>query len=405
MNAIYSFSIFIYALIIKLISPFNSKAKLWYTGRKEFNIKTLSEFEGAILIQASSLGEYEQAKPLIDSIKTNYPDKKIVLSFFSPSGYEAKKNIKIVDKVIYLPIDTPSKSKEFVNILKPEMVFFIKYDFWPNLYKHLAKSGSKIYLVSTIFRENQAFFKWYGKWYRHTLKYVDFFFVQNQKSIDLLNSIGLTNSKVTGDTRFDQVLALKNIPFSDTIIERFVLNSDQVVVAGSTWFDDEKLILECINKYPDWKWIIAPHEVHNNHISQIKTLFNQHKTICYSQSENEINLEKSNVLIIDSIGMLKHLYKYGKLAYIGGGFGKGIHNTLEAAVYGIPVLFGPKHYKFQEAQDLLKHKIGVEIDQSNIIEVFKTVSDLSYRKKIKKETPIYIEKQKGAINKIMKYLS
>ncbi len=403
MKALYSFGILIYSLIIRCLSVFNPKAKLWYTGRKQLNITELEQFKGCIFVQCSSLGEYEQGKPLLNALRDNYPGKKIILSFFSPSGYESKKDIDFVDKVIYLPIDTPRKTRQFVESLRPEMAFFIKYDFWPNLYKALKDSDCKIYLISTIFRPDQVFFKWYGSWYRKTLKHVDHFFVQNSISQDLLSSIGLNNTSITGDTRFDQVLTIKNESFNNEVIHSFTEDSENIVIAGSTWLQDEQLILKCLKEFPDWKWIIAPHETHDSHIKELTQLFKQVNYQRYTQTDKTVDAG-TQVLIIDTIGILKYLYRYGQVAYIGGGFGKAIHNTLEPAVYGIPVLFGPKHHKFQEAQDLLSEEIGFEINEENITTIFSEVKNTKTRAEIRTRTLAYIEKQKGAITKIMNYL-
>lgn len=403
MNIVYSFGILIYSFIIRLLSFFNPKAKLWYEGRKNLNYKELEDFKKCILVQCSSLGEYEQGRPLLNALKEQYPHKKIVLSFFSPSGYESKKDLSIVDKVIYLPIDTPRKTRKFVNALEPEIAFFIKYDFWPNLYNSLKTKDCKIYLISTIFRPNQAFFKWYGRWYKKTLKLVDHFFVQNETSKTLLSSIGLTNTSITGDTRFDQVLNIKSEKFDNEIINAFVKKSNKIVIAGSTWLPDEKLILKCLKEFPDWKWIIAPHETNKAHINELTQLFKNVNHKLYTDQNTSID-HHTQVLIIDTIGILKHLYRYGQIAYIGGGFGKAIHNTLEPAVYGIPILFGPKHHKFQEAQDLLTENIGFEIDEDRIISTFKKVKNIDIRENIKRVSDSYIEKQKGAITKIMNYL-
>lgn len=405
MRFIYSLGIQLYSFIIRCLSPFNPKANLWHTGRKQLNFNHLKQFEGCILIQCSSLGEFEQGKPLLNALRLRYPNKPIVLSFFSPSGYEAKKHIKEVDKVIYLPVDTPKKTKQFVETLKPEFAFFIKYDFWPNLYIALKESGSKIYLISAIFRPDQAFFKWYGKWYQKTLKLVDFFFVQNTISEELLKSIGLTNVMITGDTRFDQVLTIQQESFSNPVIDHFTQSAQQVVIAGSTWPKDEELILDLTKKFPDWKWIIAPHEIHDNHIKELKKLYKKVNYKTYTDSDQNTNFDNTQVLIADTIGLLKFLYRYGDIAYVGGGFGKGIHNTLEPAVYGIPILFGPKHHKFQEAQDLIAEKIGFEITEETYSTTFEKVQESTERTRIKQNSGSYIQKQKGAINKIMNYLT
>lgn len=404
MRLLYSLGILIYSFIIRCLSPFNPKAKLWYEGRKQLNLKDLEHYKGCILIQCSSLGEFEQGRPLLSALRLKYPHKKIVLSFFSPSGFEPQKDNSDVDKVIYLPIDTSKKTRKFVDALEPEFAFFIKYDFWPNLYSALKANQCKIYLVSTIFRPEQAFFKWYGKWYQKTLNLVDFFFVQNEASKQLLDSIGLRNVMITGDTRFDQVLALKEEEFSNTIIDQFTLSAQNIVIAGSTWAQDERLILECIKANPTWKWVIAPHEINLAHLKELKQLFKELNYITYSQYKHQTELN-AQVLIVDTIGILKYLYRYGQIAYIGGGFGKGIHNTLEPAVYGIPILFGPKHHKFQEAQDLLSAKIGFEINENTCLETFNRVQALGEREKIRDTSEVYILKQKGAINKIMNYLT
>ena len=344
MHCLYNIGIRIFGFIIYLAAFFNPKAKQWVNGRKNI----LEKLEPAdYWFHCASLGEFEQGRPIIEAIKKQTPNKKILLSFFSPSGYEVRKNYHFADQVCYLPLDSPKNAKTFIKNVNPEIAIFIKYEFWYNYLIQLDKKGVESYVASSIFRKEQLFFKWYGVWFKNILKTINHFFVQNQESKDLLASIDIKESSITGDTRFDQVIQhvkqAKNIP----LIEAFK-GGQQLIVCGSTWPKDEELILKTAQKYTNLKWLIAPHNIQNS-----KNLARQSKGILYSEATTD-NIKKHSILIIDNIGMLSNIYQYANVSYIGGGFDSGIHNILEAAAFGCPTLFGPKHHKFKEAIDLIK---------------------------------------------------
>ncbi|MGE0077577.1 MAG: 3-deoxy-D-manno-octulosonic acid transferase [Bacteroidales bacterium] len=360
---LYNLGIRIYVLLIHIVAPFNNKARLWLDGRKDWQNKVKSAIDPkyqTIWVHCSSLGEFEQGRPIIEALKAKYPDLKIALTFFSPSGYEVRKNYKGADYIFYLPIDTKRNAKKLVDLLNPKLVIFVKYEFWYYYLRYLRKKQVPTYIVSAIFRDDQVFFKSYGKWYRHFLENFNHLFVQNQHSLDLLKSIGVENVTVTGDTRFDRVAKVaseaKAIPF----IEQFCAG-EKILVAGSTWPKDEELLIEYFRQNSDkFKIIIAPHEIDPAHIQNIQQSL-PCQSILYTNHQNE-EPNSARVLIVDTIGLLASVYRYGHIAYIGGGFGVGIHNTLEAATFGIPVIFGPNYHKFQEARDLINNKGGFSIN-------------------------------------------
>jgi 3-deoxy-D-manno-octulosonic-acid transferase len=355
--------IFIYNLFIRLYKLAiytayffgNPKAGLWLKGRKNLlnNLKQqLQQNVKRVWVHAASLGEFEQGRPLIEKIREQHNEYQVFLTFFSPSGYEVRKNYQGVDNVFYLPLDTPGNARKFLDIINPEVVLFIKYEFWYNYLAELKKRKIPVYLCSAIFRDNQLFFKRWGKWYRKMLKFFTYFFVQTENSKRLLESIDFNNVIVTGDTRFDRVHSIAMQSKEINEVKAFVGNA-VCLMAGSTWEPDEVLLSRYINetKKP-LKFIIAPHEVNDSHIERLEKLI-QKQSVRFSVWKSK-PLGNFDVLIIDNIGMLASLYRYGKVAYIGGGFGVGIHNTLEAATFGLPVFFGPNHQRFQEAVDLIK---------------------------------------------------
>ncbi|NVO19750.1 MAG: 3-deoxy-D-manno-octulosonic acid transferase [Bacteroidetes bacterium] len=363
MSFFYSVGIVMYGLLARLSALFNGKASLWVKGRKDQFIR-LEEAFGKIRIEkpgknlawfhCASLGEFEQGRPLIEAFKLKHPEYLILLTFFSPSGYELRKNYKGADLIFYLPLDTAGNARKFLEIVKPDIVFFIKYEFWFNYLRLLQKNKTPHYLVSAIFRADQHFFKWYGDWPRSILKGFTHIFVQNDYSKELLEFVGIDHVTISGDTRFDRVSEIaaqkKEFPLVRKFTEGIV-----TIVAGSTWPADEELLVKFMNENPvSCKLIIAPHEIHEEDIIALDGKFGS-MAIRYSQAEKS-DMSTYRVLIIDSVGMLSQLYRYGQIAYIGGGFGSGIHNTLEAAVYGMPVIFGPVHHKFQEANDLVELK-------------------------------------------------
>jgi 3-deoxy-D-manno-octulosonic-acid transferase len=352
MKIIYQIGIALYILVIKIVANFNNKAKLWLAGRKnifESIALSLGENEKRIWFHYASLGEFEQGRPVQEAIRAQYPDHKIVMTFFSPSGYEAKKTHAAADYVFYLPMDGAKRSKQFIELISPTQAYFTKYEFWYFYFQYLAQKNIPLFLISGIFRKDQIFFKWYGGFFRQILTQVRFFFVQNESSKNLLNNIGINQVLVTGDTRFDRVTANAAKQNQNKIIEQFVKGND-ILLAGSTWSPDEKIIAALLNK-SNFKFIIAPHEIKESRLQEIEATFN-HACIRYSQA-NVITIAAAKVLIIDNIGMLSSLYQYASIAYIGGGFGVGIHNTLEAAAFGKPVIFGPNYQKFEEAKQLI----------------------------------------------------
>ena len=362
MKIIYQIGIALYLLVIRIAANFNPKAKLWLAGRKnifESIALSLGENEKRIWFHYASLGEFEQGRPVQEAIRLQYPDHKIVMTFFSPSGYEAKKTHAAADYVFYLPMDGARRSKQFIELINPTQAYFTKYEFWYFYFQYLAQKNIPLFLISGIFRKEQIFFKWYGSFFRKILKQVRFFFVQNESSKNLLNSIGIEQVIITGDTRFDRVAANAAKQHQNTIIEQFVKGKD-ILLGGSTWSPDEKIIASLLNK-SNFKFIIAPHEIKESRLQEIEATFNN-VCIRYSQA-NVITIAAAKVLIIDNIGMLSSLYQYAGMAYIGGGFGVGIHNTLEAAAFGKPVIFGPNYSKFDEAKQLIA--IGAAISIHN----------------------------------------
>lgn len=362
MRFIYNIGIYLLYLVIYIASFFNSKAKQWINGR--INIfKKISEFnkEGktTVWVHCSSLGEFEQGRPIIDKIKSQNPDWKIVISFFSPSGYEIRKNYNNADLVTYLPLDTAENAKKFISFIKPDLVYFIKYEHWYHYLKTLYKNNVPVYLVAANFRTEQLFFKSYGTWYRNILKFYSKIFVQQESSLKLLEQYNIKNVVISGDTRFDRVYknSLNAVKFSK--VQEFK-NNRTLIIAGSSWEKEEELLTEFMNKTEkDLKYIIAPHIISESNINRIESMLKL-PYIRYSKID-EIDLKSISVLIIDNIGMLSSLYQYGEIALIGGGFHGGLHNTLEAVTFGLPVFFGPKHSKFPEALELINQEVGFSI--------------------------------------------
>ena len=366
---LYNLIIYLYLLGVAIYSRFNEKVrKMWRGERDAFRVLREKVDPNAryVWFHAASLGDFEQGRPLIEQIKREYPDIKILLTFFSPSGYEVRKNYEGADIITYLPLDTITNARRFLRIIRPEMAFFIKYEFWYN-YLHILKHRHvPVYSVSSIFRDGQVFFRWYGRQYGRVLKCFTHFFVQNEKSRELLAGIGLTNTTVVGDTRFDRVLQIKAAAKQLPIVEAFVKDAPHVFVAGSSWQPDEEIFIKYFNQHKDWKLIIAPHVIGEDHLQQIEKLLEGRKVIRYTEAESHLStltsqLSSFDVLIINCFGLLSSIYRYGDVTYVGGGFGVGIHNTLEAAVWDVPVFFGPNNQKFQEAQKLKACGGGLEI--------------------------------------------
>ena len=354
----YSIAIILYSFAVRLVSPFNKKAKKMLAGQREtFAIlkKQLEQDASYIWFHAASLGEFEQGRPLIEKIRQEKPEYKILLTFFSPSGYEVRKNYAGADIVCYLPFDHYWNARKFLRIVKPAMVIFIKYEFWMNYLNQLKKLKIPTYIISAIFRPKQIFFRWYAYRYRRVLNNFNWFFVQDRQSLELLKRFNYENVSITGDTRFDRVNEIaeqrKELPIVEKFLNQTGNEKNPVFVAGSTWLNDEAVILPYFNQHPEIKLIIAPHEINEQRIEALKSNLAR-PAVRYSQA-NENTVGNAGCLIIDCIGLLSSIYRYGDLAYIGGGFGKGIHNVLEAAVYGIPVMFGTNYHKFKEAKELI----------------------------------------------------
>ncbi|TCC94531.1 3-deoxy-D-manno-octulosonic acid transferase [Pedobacter frigiditerrae] len=406
---IYNIGIVMYGLLLKLAALFNEKAKLFVNGRKNIfeNIaKKVNAKDRPIWFHFASLGEFEQGRPVLERLKSENHSQKIVVTFFSPSGYEIRKNYALAD-VFYLPLDTASNANQFIELINPKSAIFTKYEFWFHYFKELDKRQIPLYLISGIFRPNQSFFKWYGGFYRNILKYVTHFFVQNEESISLLKGIGINEVSLAGDTRFDRVYENAQQPKKLDLIESFCGTSN-VFIAGSTWPEDEKLLILLTKKYLDWKFIIAPHEIGASHITEIEGLFPEaNKFSVHSAQISSIPSQISNltsrILIIDNIGMLSSLYQYAKVSYIGGGFGVGIHNTLEAAAFGLPVIFGPKYDKFQEAKDLIA--IGAARSISTLDQLIAAFEDFRSNEKASADAKNYVKEKKGATEMIIETLN
>ena len=406
MNFLYSLSIFLMRFAIGLASFFNVKARKWVEGRKhvfEYLKENLVAGEKYIWVHAASLGEFEQGRPIIEGLKEKYKNHKILLTFFSPSGYEIRKDYEFADLIVYLPIDTPANARKFINIVKPKVVVFVKYEFWFNYLKELKRQEIPIVFVSAIFRANQYFFKFYSVWFRRQLSKIDHFFVQNEVSRKLLKNIGIHQTTVCGDTRFDRVYQLAQNPDKFDLVKKFK-GEHSLIIAGSTWPKDEEVLFPLIGNFPDLKFVIASHEVHENRINQIKKNIGV-RSILFSEASVG-NIDDYQVLIVDGIGVLAHLYQYANIAYIGGGFGKAIHNIQEPVTFGIPVIFGPNFKGFQEAVDLIKLGSAFTVKSKKELEtVFLklTAHDEVYQKACETSAK-YVSQSIGATKIILDYL-
>lgn len=390
-------------------SYFNKKLRKMLDGEREA-IKQIREKVDPdaqyIWFHAASLGEFEQGRPLIEKVHKEHPEYKILLTFFSPSGYEVRKNYTGADIITYLPIDTITNARAFLRAIRPVMAFFIKYEFWYNYLHILQHRGVPTYSVSSIFRPNQIFFKWYGRNYGRVLQCFTHFFVQNEESQQLLAGIGFKNSTVVGDTRFDRVLqikeASKQLPIVDSFVHIHEEKKPLTFVAGSSWPPDEAIFIEYFNTHPSWKLIIAPHVIGEDHLKQIISLLKNKKVVRYTQT-TETDAANADVLIIDCFGLLSSIYRYGEVAYVGGGFGVGIHNVLEAAVWSIPVIFGPNNAHFAEAQGLKHSGGGFEIhtleDFSKYIQRFEVETNFRLERGIVGGK--YVAALAGASNKVL----
>lgn len=408
MSFLYNILIFKISVLLKILALFNKKIKLFVEGRKETfsRLNSITSSDKVIWMHAASLGEFEQGRPIIEKIKSEYPNYKVVVTFFSPSGYEVRKNYSLANVVCYLPFDSKSKVKKFVKQVHPDLAIIIKYEFWPNLLNELKKTNTKTILVSGIFRKKQVFFKFYGAWMRKSLSAFNHFFVQNSTSKELLSSINLNNVTVSGDTRFDRVYEILQQNNSLSFINQFK-GEKYTIVAGSTWKEDEELFINYINKRAseDENFIIAPHKIEQENIEELKKKITK-KTVLFSEKEDK-NLLEYQVFIIDAIGILTKIYSYADVAYVGGGFKTGLHNILEPATFGIPVIFGKyKYKKFKEANDLIDlggcETVENKIDFSTIFA--KLYSDKKLRDKMGNINKNYIVDNTGATQQIIDYI-
>lgn len=408
MSRLYNLFVNFVSIFLKLIALFNPKLKLFMDGGKQtFSIlkEKINPNDKVIWFHCASLGEFEQGRPVIEKVKQIYPKHKIVLSFFSPSGYEVRKNYEQADVVVYLPIDTKKNVQQFIDYVHPEIAVFVKYEFWPNLLNQLKKKEIPTILISGIFRENQIFFKKYGIWMKNKLKLVTHFFVQDDNSKKLLNSIGIENVTISGDTRFDRVSEIVNQNNHLDFIDKFKDNKI-TLVAGSTWADDDKLLINYINNHSteNDKFIIAPHNINTDSIKKIQSELNV-KSILYSNYQT-IELKTARVFVLDTIGILTKVYSYADIAYVGGGFTNGIHNILEPATFGIPIVMGPKFHKFNEAIEMVAVDACLTVNsKQEFTNVLDDLKNETLRLKIGNQAKNYVKSRIGATNLILNYIS
>ena len=407
MKWLYNLGIFGYYLLVRIVSLRNGKARKWLEGRKDIFIRlreTIQPGEPILWFHASSLGEFEQGRPVIEAIRARWPEYKILLTFFSPSGYELRKSYPYADYIFYLPLDTKKNAIRFIEIVRPTKVFFIKYEFWYHFLTQLKEEGIPTYIFSALFRPSQIFFKPWGKWYLKAIRTYEHIFVQNQESFDILHRYGFKNVSLSGDTRLDRVGQIADASPKLEKLEIFG-GGQKIIIAGSTWKEDEDLFIPYVNKSPSGlKFVIAPHEVTPQSLERITNALEKPYTF-YSTSSTQ-DLLDSDVLIVDGYGYLNSIYRYGILAYIGGGFTSGIHSILEPAVFGLPVIFGPDYHKFQEAYDMLSLGAACAISDSGELEdqieslrmnpeMLNIASNLARG---------YVDKNRGASREIVNYL-
>lgn len=408
MRVLYSIGIFLYGLIARILAAVgkNQKAVLWVKGRKNIMKKIEKDLENEnaplIWFHSASLGEFEQGRPLIEKLKQEQPGYKILITFFSPSGYEIRKGYPLADYVYYLPEDTPSNARRFIELVQPHAAIFIKYEYWYNFMNQLSKMHIPLIFISSIFRPSQSFFHFYGGWLLKHLDRVSHFFVQNKESKGLLLEVGINRVSISGDTRFDRVAQIVEQVKENDIVKEFK-NGQKLFLGGSTWPPDEELIAKLAAKYSDLKILIAPHLIDEEHIVQIESLFEN--PLRYSKAIPG-HLANARVLIVDNMGLLSSLYQYADFAMIGGGFGAGIHNTLEAATFGMPIFIGPNYEKFQEAKDLIAEDVIQVVQKEE--ELLEKLDELMEDEKKQKETSLkakgYILRNKGATQMIFDYL-
>ena len=402
MKLLYNICVALYAAIIRLIAPFHRKARQWSRGRKGLieRLKAeIGEGDRIVWIHSSSLGEFEQGRPIVDYIKAHYPEYKILLTFFSPSGYEMRKNYPNADYVFYIPVDTRRRVRKFLDVVAPEVVIFVKNEFWLNMLAELQRRNIRTYLASAIFRRNSIFFSIFGDIWRKALRSFDTLFVQDEGSKALLAEIGVENVEVAGDTRFDRVITIAEEAQRVEVVEQFKGNG-RLFVAGSTWGPDEDILLPLINENPDIKFVVAPHEMNE---SRIERILREVKGGAVRYTQLPSSFSDKQVLILDTIGLLSRVYSSAEWAYVGGGFGVGIHNTLEAAVYGMPVAFGPKYRKFKEARDLIELGAGRSVSSAEELKVWfdELKNDADYLARLAALAKVYVGQHRGVTERII----
>lgn len=402
---IYNLAIVLYECILSIVALWNSKARQWCEGRKGIFARmqqAIAAEDRVVWMHVASLGEFEQGRPILEAIRQEYPDRKILLTFFSPSGYEIRKNYAGADYIFYLPSDTPSNVKRFLDIAHPEMAIFVKYEFWLNYLTQLKRRSVKSYLVSAIFRPDAIFFRSVGGMWRRALDAFDQMFVQNEESQELLHSIGFDNVIVAGDTRFDRVAAIARAAKPVEVVARFK-GEERLFVAGSTWGPDEEILLELVNDNPDVKFVIAPHEMDEGRIAKIISA-TRGGAVRYTQCTAQSDLRDKQVLVLDTIGILSSVYGYASWSYIGGGFGVGIHNTLEAATFGLPIAFGPNYHKFKEARDMVALGAATSVGSAAELKAWFTPlrDDKELLAKVSATAKDYTAKNQGATSLFMK---
>lgn len=399
MRLLYTFSIRLLYVVFWLAQFFNPKAKKWILGRKAPSFPAIPKSKKVIWFHCASLGEFDQGLPLMNLLKAKDESVFLLVTFFSPSGFEHyNKRQHQVDFACYLPLDIPSKAKQFLRFFKPEKAFFVKYEFWSNFIFEAKKQKVKVFSICTIFRENHRFFSWYGSFFRKTLKQVDYFFVQNKQSLDLLQSIGISKAMRVGDLRFDRVIENKKALVKDEVLENFI-QGEKCWVLGSSWSVDEAFLAEEINTF-EGKIILAPHDISEKHISEIEQRF-LGQTIRYSQFKKE---ENKKIILLDCIGKLANAYSYGTFAYVGGGFTGSLHNILEPAAFGLPVIFGPKHKRFPEAQLFIDEQLGFSVSSSE--ELKKSLANIKENlPELQEKIMLLVEQNAGASEKIFAALN
>jgi len=400
----YNLGIYLYLMGVAIASLFSKKVKKMWKGEREAVKLVRSRLDPQaeyIWFHAASLGEFEQGRPIMEALRRQHPEYKILLTFFSPSGYEVRKDYDGADIICYLPLDTPLNARRFLRTIRPVMAFFIKYEFWYNYLHILRHRNVPVYSVSSIFRPDQVFFKWYGREYAHVLKCFTHFYVQNETSRQLLASIGIDSVSIIGDTRFDRVLQIKENAKQLPIIEAFA-NGHNTFVAGSSWQPDEQIFIPYFDRHRDWKMVIAPHVIGEDHLAQIEARLQGRKVVRYTQATPQTAAD-ADVIIIDCFGLLSSIYRYGQIAYVGGGFGVGIHNVLEAAVWGMPVIFGPNNSRFIEAQGLKAALGGFDISNAANFDTLATklINSKTYLEETSKNAANYVGENAGATQKLL----